>query len=97
MTTRYELSHVDFLDDSIGLRDGFVQGGHASLTHRLGARGSIEGENAEIRRANLNEGTRDYLFQNVGAVLQYRTGEHTSFDLSGGLAPSDRPDVRRHP
>jgi hypothetical protein len=84
MTSRYELSHADFLDDSTPLRDGFVQGGHTSLTYRLGARASAGGEYG-IKRANLNDGARDYLFQNAGGVLHYRTGEHTTFDLSGGL------------
>ncbi len=84
LTTRYEFSHVDFLDEATALRDGFVHGVHTSLTHRFGARASFGGEYG-IRRANLNEGSRDYLFQNGGAVLQYRTGERTTVDLSGGL------------
>ena len=57
----------------------------ASASFRGGPSRASVGAEYGIRRANLNAGSRDYLFQNGGAVLQYRTGEQTTFDLSGGL------------
>ena len=61
-----------------------VHGAHTELTHRFGERGAAGVEYA-IRRANLNAGVRQFTYHNTGGVVHYRTGEHTTFDLSGGL------------
>ena len=84
LRSRYEMTLVDFLADPVALTGGFIHGATAGLTHRFGTRFSAGGEYG-IRRADLNDGANEYLFQNVGGVLQYRTGENTTFDLSGGV------------
>ena len=83
LSSRYEMTFVDFLSDPVPLTGALVQGVTVGLTHRFGARLSAGGEYG-IRRADLNDRSHQYLFQNVGGVLQYRTGEHTTLDLSGG-------------
>jgi hypothetical protein len=82
-TTRYELGIVDFVGET-PLSRGVVHGIHTSLTHRLGQRTSAGGEYG-IRLADLNDGLRQFHFHNAGGVVQYRTGEHTTLDLNGGL------------
>lgn len=84
LTTRYEMTWVDFLAKDTPLTGAVVHGVHTALTHRLGARVSAGGEYG-IRKANLNDGSKQFLFQDVGGVVQYRLGEHTLFDASGGL------------
>lgn len=84
LSSRYEVTFVDFLGDTTELRGGLVQGLHNSLLHRFGARASAGGEYG-IRLADLNDGASQFLFQNAGGVFRYRTGEHTTFDLAGGV------------
>jgi hypothetical protein len=89
LTTRYEMTWVDFEEDeSRLLRGGFVNGVRTSLTRRLNDRLSLGGE-YELRWADLNGGTRNQVFQDAGVVLRYRVGEATSLDAAGGFAHLD--------
>jgi hypothetical protein len=85
LNSRYEMTYVDFLGDGTApLNGGRVHGVHTALTHRFGERLSAGGEYG-VRTADLNNGASQYMFHNAGGVLQYRTGERTTLDLSGGL------------
>jgi hypothetical protein len=84
LNSGYELTVVDFLSEGISLSDGMVHGAHTELTHRFGERVSAGAEYG-VRRADLNTGDREFLYQNTGGVLHYRAAEHTTFDISGGL------------
>ena len=84
LKSQYEMTHVDFIGEAATLTGGLVQGVETTLARRLGERLSAGGEYA-IRFADLNDGASNYIYQSAGAVLQYRTGERTTLDLSGGL------------
>lgn len=85
LKTRYEVMIADFLSgDAIDLTGGFVQGAFGSLTHRFDERASAGGEYA-IRIADMNDGLRQYVLHSTGGVFEYRTGEHTTVDLAGGM------------
>jgi hypothetical protein len=89
-TTRYEMTWVDFLRDDTLLTGGIVNGVRSSLTHRFTERVALGGE-YEFRWASLNQGTREQLFQDAGAVFRYRVGEATTLEAAGGFAHlSDR-------
>ena len=83
-TSNYEFTSVDFHGAETPLSGGTVNGVHAALKHRFGERFAAGGEYG-IRFADLNDGARQYTYHNAGAVLQYRSGEHTTLDISGGL------------
>lgn len=88
LTTRYELTWVDFDRDDTLLTGGLVNGVRTSLSHRFSERISLGGE-YEFRWADLNRGTRSQIFQDAGAVVRYRVGEITTFEAAGGLAHLD--------
>jgi capsular polysaccharide biosynthesis protein len=93
-TARYENTWVDFLDKSAVLTGGMVNGVRSSLSHRFDQRLSLGGE-YQVRWADLNAGARHQLFQDAGAVVQYRASEATTLEAAGGLAPR-RPHVWHH-
>lgn len=84
LLTRYEMTWVDFVRQDTALTGGVVNGIRTELTRRLSDRLSAGGEYG-FRRADLNQGTRQQLFQDAGGVLHYRTGVHTSVDGSFGV------------
>jgi hypothetical protein len=88
LTTRYELTWVDFDREDSLLTGGLVNGVRTSLSHRFTERVSLGGE-YEFRWADLNGGTRNQIFQDAGAVVRYRVGEITTFEAAGGLAHLD--------
>jgi len=83
--TRYELTWVDFEKKDTLLTGGFVNGVRSSLSHRFSERSSLGGEYG-VRLANLNQGTKDQTFQELGAVYRYRTGPLTSLEAAFGYA-----------
>jgi hypothetical protein len=85
VSTRYEMTWVDFARQDTLLTGGIVNGVHADLTHRFTGRSSFGGEYS-VRWANLNQGTRELLFQDGGAVYRYRTDQRTTLELAGGIA-----------
>jgi len=88
LTTRYEMTWVDFVDPETTLTGGLVNGLRTSLAHRFGERVSFGGE-YEVRFADLNGGLRKQLFQDGGGVFRYRVGEATSFEAASGIAHLD--------
>lgn len=88
LSTRYELTWVDFDREDTLLTGGVVHGVRSSLSHRFTERVSLGGE-YEFRWADLNEGTRNQIFQDAGAVVRYRVGEITTFEAAGGIAHLD--------
>ena len=85
LTTRYDLSWVDFARKDVLLQGGFVNGVRTSLAYRLDGRSSLGGE-YDVRWADLNGGTKNLLFQETGAVYRFRTGPLTTFEAAAGLA-----------
>lgn len=82
---RYENTWVDFVRKDTVLTGGMVNGAQADLTYRFSDRASAGGEYG-VRWAELNQGTKQTLFQDVGGVVRYLTGERTTFALGAGIA-----------
>jgi hypothetical protein len=85
LMVRYETIWVDFDREDTILTGGIVNGGRVSLSRRFTERVSLGGE-YELRWADLNDGTRNQIFQNTGGVFRYRVGEDTSLEAGGGVA-----------
>jgi len=91
---RYDSSWVNFdepepLEPSTApLHGGFVNGVRGELTQRLTPRFSAGGT-YNIRRANLDGGTRHQTFQDAGALVRYRLEERTTVEATAGLAHLD--------
>ena len=88
LNIRYELNWVDFDRNGTAgtlLRSGYVNGINTGYARRLTDRSALGAEYA-IRLANLNEGTRQLTFQDVGATYRYDTGPRTSVDAAVGVS-----------
>lgn len=85
MKARYELTWVDFVRKTTLLTGGAVNGTGVDVSRTLTARSAI-GAEYDLRWANLNQGTRQLTFQDVGAVYRYKTGSHTTAEAAVGLA-----------
>ena len=88
LNVRYENTWVTF-DQAPGvntfLTEGVLNGVRANLTRRLSERLTAGGEYA-LRLANMNEGTQQLTFQDVGGNISYALGQLTSLSVSGGLS-----------
>lgn len=82
---RYENTWVDFVRKDTLLTGGVVNGVQADLTYRFSDRASAGGEYG-VRWADLNQGTKQTVFHDVGGVVRYMAGERTTFDLAAGIA-----------
>jgi hypothetical protein len=87
LTARYEMSWGTFdrVEQGPQLTGGVVHGLRSSLRHHFTERASAGGEYG-IRWADLNDGARQFTYQDVGGVLQYKTGEDTVVEGAGGLS-----------
>jgi hypothetical protein len=87
LNVRYDFTWVDFdANDAItGLRDGFINGARAQLARHLNDRSAL-GVEYGVRFAELDHGTRNLTFQDVGATFNYTTGPHTSVDTAAGIS-----------
>jgi hypothetical protein len=87
LTARYEMSWAAFdrVDQGVQLTGGVVHGVRSSLRHHFTERASAGGEYG-IRWADLNDGARQFTYQDVGGVVQYKTGEDTVVEGAGGLS-----------
>jgi hypothetical protein len=85
MVARYEMTWVDFVRKDTLLTGGVVNGVHTEVTHRFTDRASAGGEYG-VRLADLNRGSKQLTFQDGGGVVRYRTGSHTTFEASAGVA-----------
>jgi len=87
LTARYEMSYASFdrEDEAPQLTGGIVHGVRSSLRHHFTERASVGGEYG-IRWADLNDGARQFTYQDVGGVVQYKAGEDTTVEGAGGLS-----------
>jgi hypothetical protein len=84
LNVRYDLTWVDFERTNILLRSGFVHGVRTELARRLSDRAAL-GAEYSLRLANLDEGARNFLFQDVGATFRYDTGPRTVIYAAAGM------------
>jgi hypothetical protein len=82
---RYENTWVDFVRKDTVLTGGVVNGIETDVMYRFSERASAGAEYG-FRWADMNQGTRQTLFQDVGGVFRYLTDERTTFDVSAGIA-----------
>ena len=85
LSVRYDQTWVSFDRKDTLLTGGWVNGVRTELARRLTERASLGAEYG-IRFADLNEGTRQVLFQDAGGTFKYAAGPHTSFSLGAGLS-----------
>jgi hypothetical protein len=85
VSSRYELTWVDFDNEGTVLTGGLVNGVQTDLTHRFSARTSA-GVEYSVRFADLNEGTRAMRFHDVGGLFTHALGAHTTFSAAAGLS-----------
>ncbi|HEY2432316.1 MAG TPA: hypothetical protein VGI12_06545 [Vicinamibacterales bacterium] len=91
----YEGTWVDFVRKDTPLTGGTVNGMHASLANRFSGRSSI-GVEGGVRVAHLSEGTVGFetvpvtlLFEDVGALYNYRPGPQTEIEAALGFSHLD--------
>lgn len=85
LNVRYENTWVKFDRDDSFLSDGWINSVAANLRRRLSERLSV-GAEYEIRKADLEQGQRDIWFQDVGGLVSYAVGPHTTLTASAGLS-----------
>ena len=85
LSVRYENTWIQFDRPEVFLTDGWMNGVHGELSRRLNERLSLGGEYA-MRFADLNEGTHQVVFQDVGGTLHYRITDATMLSASGGMS-----------
>jgi hypothetical protein len=86
LASRYDMTWVAFdQPDDPTLTGGWIHALRADLTHQIDERTAVGAEYG-IRRAELNAGSRDMGFQDVGGVLRLRLGPHTTVSAAAGLS-----------
>lgn len=85
LSARYDLNWVDFERTDTFLTGGFVNGVRSELSHQVNERAGLGAEYG-IRLANLNDGTHDITFQDLGGTFSYAVGSHTGLSLAGGVS-----------
>jgi hypothetical protein len=85
LSVRYDQTWVTFDRKDTLLTGGWVNGVKTELARRLTDRASLGAEYG-IRLADLNEGTRQVVFQDAGGTLRYAAGPHTSLSLGAGVS-----------
>jgi hypothetical protein len=80
---RYDNTWVSFDRAGSFLSGGWVNGGRAEVSRRLNDRLSVGGEYG-ARFADLNDGTHQVTFQDMGGTLHYGLGTRTSLAVAGG-------------
>ena len=88
LSVRYENTWIRFDRPELFLTDGWVNGVHAELSRRLSERLSAGAEYG-FRLADLNEGTHQVQFQDVGGTLHYHVGSATTLSLAAGVSHLD--------
>ncbi|CAN5768447.1 hypothetical protein BH24ACI5_BH24ACI5_09010 [soil metagenome] len=85
LNVRYESLWVKF-DRTVPFpSDGWVNAVQTDLRRRLSERLSVGAEYG-IRRADLQDGARTVLFQDIGGLVAYAVGPHTRVEFSGGFS-----------
>ena len=90
LSTRYDLTWVDFDRPDEGRPQTFLTGGwlnswRTELSRQLTERVAVGGEYA-LRFADLNEGTRELTFQDAGGTMRVLLGPRTSLSVAGGVS-----------
>jgi hypothetical protein len=85
LAVRYDNTWVDFDREDNFLTGGWVNGVRAEIGRRLEEHTSIGGEYG-LRFADLNEGTRELTFQDVGATFRHALSAHTTISAAGGMS-----------
>jgi hypothetical protein len=85
LSVRYENTWVDFERKENFLTGGWVNGVRSELSRRLSDRSTVGAEYG-LRFADLNEGTRELTFQDVGGTFRYAVAAHTSFAAAAGVS-----------
>jgi len=85
LVTRYDGTWVEFDSPDLLLTGGWINALRNEVNHRLSARVAIGGE-YEFRTATLDRGSRDMRFQEIGGVLHFDFGPHTSGTVAAGFA-----------
>lgn len=87
LATRYDMTWVDFerTDDFGALAGGWIHGIRADLGRQLNARVTMGGEYG-YRTASVNDGEREFGFQDAGGVIRVALGRHTTGSAAAGVA-----------
>ena len=85
LTVKYDNTWVSFDRSDSLLIGGAVNGVSTHLSRRISERVSVGGEYA-LRYADLNQGTRQLTFQDVGGTAEIRLAPRTSASLGAGYS-----------
>ena len=86
LVTRYDLQWVDFDQTAaVFVTGGWLNSWRTELRRRVNERVGVGGEYS-LRLADLNEGTRQLLFQDVGGTVRFLLGAHTSVSAAAGVS-----------
>ena len=85
LSTRYDTTWVEFDQPEVFLTGGWIHALRNELSHTFTERLSL-GAEYSYRTASLNEGTRDFGFQDLGGVVSFGLGRHTSGNAAAGYA-----------
>lgn len=99
LSVRYDQTWVTFDRKDTVLTGGWVNGVSAGLGRRLSERMTVGAEYG-VRLADLNEGTRQVVFQDAGGTVTYAAGPHTSLSVGAGMSHLDdrsREETRTGP
>jgi hypothetical protein len=88
LSVKYDNTWVRFDRTDTVLTGGFVNGVNTRLSRRIRERISLGGEYA-VRYADLNEGTRQLTFQDIGATAQIGLSGRTSASFGAGYSLLD--------
>jgi len=85
LSTRYDMTWVEFDQPDVFLTGGWIHALRNELSHAFTERLSL-GAEYSYRTASLDEGTRDFGFQDLGGVVRFVLGPHTSGSTAAGFA-----------
>ena len=83
--TRYDGTWLEFDRPDLLLTGGWIHGIRNELAYRFSERVSFGGEYG-YRRASLDRGTREFEFQDAGAVAHFELGRNTTANAAAGFA-----------
>ena len=84
-SARYDHTWVSFDRPDMFLTGGWIQALRNELSYQLSERITAGGEYA-YRQASMNEGTREFAFQDAGGVVHFVLGRGTTANGAAGLA-----------
>jgi hypothetical protein len=85
LTVNYDFNWIDFERTNILLRGGVIHSARAALARRLNDRAAL-GVEYGVRLADLDDGARKFLFQDVGGTFRYELGPQTSIHAGAGVS-----------